>query len=100
MKIGRCTPLQKSHRVEAIGVGSVTNCTNGVMVALLDQHDKFMYFPMLDSDDMEKACQWVEERTCPEWQNGIFAIDGSATNLMNKLGLHGKVFSTGKILIL
>ncbi|KAF9220564.1 hypothetical protein BS17DRAFT_681967, partial [Gyrodon lividus] len=28
-----------------VSVGSVINCTNHVMVAILDQHDTFMQFP-------------------------------------------------------
>lgn len=93
---GNAASNQDIAQWAGIGVGSVTNCTNRVMVALLDQHNECMYFPTLDSDDAEKARQWVEERTCPEWRNGIFSIDGSATNLMNKPGLHGEVFFNRK----
>ncbi|KAG2058069.1 hypothetical protein BDR06DRAFT_980669 [Suillus hirtellus] len=66
------------------------------MAALLDQHNKFICFPIADSDDTEKAHEWVEEKTCLEWQNDIFAIDGSTANLINKSGLHGKVFFNRK----
>ncbi|KAG2073202.1 hypothetical protein BDR04DRAFT_1011319, partial [Suillus decipiens] len=93
---GNATSNQDITQWAGIGVGSVTNCTNHVMVALLDQHDKFIYFLMADSDDAERAHEWVEKRTCPEWQNSILAIDGSAVNLMNKPSLHGEVFFNRK----
>ncbi|KIK72334.1 hypothetical protein PAXRUDRAFT_22106 [Paxillus rubicundulus Ve08.2h10] len=50
-----------------VGMGSVTNCTNHVMVAILDQHDDFMIFPSLDSQDVENARSYVEAQVCPEW---------------------------------
>ncbi|KAG2343375.1 hypothetical protein BDR05DRAFT_884461, partial [Suillus weaverae] len=93
---GNAASNQDIAQWAGIGVGSVTNCMNRVMVALLDQHDEFISFPMADSDDAEKACEWVEGKTCPEWRNGIFAIDRSAVNLMNKPGFHGKVFFNRK----
>jgi hypothetical protein len=39
----------------AVSMGSVINCTNRVMVALLNQHDHFIYIPEADSEDAELA---------------------------------------------
>ncbi|KAG2752754.1 hypothetical protein P692DRAFT_20871076 [Suillus brevipes Sb2] len=75
-----------------VSIGSVTNCSNHIMVAILDLHDIFIVFPTLDSDDTENACKFVEARSCPEWRNGIFAVDGSAINLYEKLGLYSEAF--------
>jgi hypothetical protein len=75
-----------------VSVGSVINCSNRVMIALLDQHDTFINFPAPDSEDAERARQYVEAKSCPEWRNGIFAIDGSAINLYEKPGLYGEAF--------
>ncbi|KIK35238.1 hypothetical protein CY34DRAFT_96470 [Suillus luteus UH-Slu-Lm8-n1] len=75
-----------------VSVGSVINCSNCVMIAILDQHDTFICFPAPDSEDAERARQYVESKSCPEWRNGILAIDGSAINLYEKPGLYGEAF--------
>ncbi|KAF9220937.1 hypothetical protein BS17DRAFT_797445 [Gyrodon lividus] len=64
-----------------VSVGSVINCTNHVMVSILDQHDDFVIFPSLDSQDMENA---------RSYRNGTLAADGSAFCLYAKPGLHGE----------
>ena len=38
-----------------VSVGSVQNCTDRVMVAILEQHNKFVYIPGEGSEDMELA---------------------------------------------
>ncbi|KIK73219.1 hypothetical protein PAXRUDRAFT_795629 [Paxillus rubicundulus Ve08.2h10] len=72
----------KSPRIHCtVGWGQywpVINCTNHVMVAILDQHDTFMQFPALDSADVAISCAYTQEYPCPEWHNGILAADGSA----------------------
>ncbi|OAX30752.1 hypothetical protein K503DRAFT_788258, partial [Rhizopogon vinicolor AM-OR11-026] len=75
-----------------ISVGSVINCTNRVMVALLDQHDTFISFPTADSEDAELARRYSEFKTCPEWRNGILALDSTAIDLYTKPGLFGEAF--------
>jgi hypothetical protein len=40
-----------------VSIGSVTNCSNHIMVALLNVHDTFIAFPTLDSDDAVKDLQ-------------------------------------------
>ncbi|KAG2059183.1 hypothetical protein BDR06DRAFT_1072085 [Suillus hirtellus] len=44
---GNSATLQDVSEWAGISVGSVVNCTNRIMVALLDQHDAFMGFPHL-----------------------------------------------------
>ncbi|KIK81385.1 hypothetical protein PAXRUDRAFT_156221 [Paxillus rubicundulus Ve08.2h10] len=75
-----------------VGTGSMYNCTNCVMVAILDQHDTFIQFTGLDSEDV--ACAWVytQNHSCPEWHNGIFAADGSAFPIFAKPTMHGETF--------
>jgi hypothetical protein len=75
-----------------VSVGSVINCTNRVMVALLDQHDAFISFPTVDSEDTELARKYSQSKTCPEWRNGILALDGTAIDLYTKPGLFGEAF--------
>ncbi|KIK81314.1 hypothetical protein PAXRUDRAFT_156375 [Paxillus rubicundulus Ve08.2h10] len=75
-----------------VSVGSVVNCTNHVMVAVLDQHDDFIQFPALDSQAAENVRSYVEAHVCPEWWNGFLAADGSAFGLYAKPGLHGEIF--------
>jgi hypothetical protein len=75
-----------------VSVGSVINCTNRVMVALLELHDRFISFPTPESEDAELSRQFSESRSCPEWRNGILAVDGSTINLYTKPGLFGETF--------
>ncbi|KIK15008.1 hypothetical protein PISMIDRAFT_115934 [Pisolithus microcarpus 441] len=75
-----------------VSVGSVINCTNCVMIALLDLHDDFIFFPGADDSELAKAREFVEVRTCAAWQNGIFAANGSAVKLMTKPSLYGETF--------
>ncbi|KIK79583.1 hypothetical protein PAXRUDRAFT_160943, partial [Paxillus rubicundulus Ve08.2h10] len=75
-----------------VSTGLVIDYTNHVMVAILGQHDTFMQFPALDSEDMTISCAYTQEHSCPEWHNGILAADGSAFHLHAKLTLHGETF--------
>lgn len=47
-----------------VSVGSVTNCSNRVMVAILDQHDEFVRVSAEHSEEMEETHQWVKEWSC------------------------------------
>ncbi|KAG2067556.1 hypothetical protein BDR04DRAFT_1027070, partial [Suillus decipiens] len=76
-----------------ISVRLVTNCTNCVMIALLERHDNFSFFPSLNSTNAAHAREYVS-KICPQWRNGIFATDGSMINLCNKPELYGDTFST------
>ena len=89
---GNAITLEDVAQWSGISVGSVVNCTNRVMAALLAQHDHFVSFPTLNSQDAEHARCFVESRTCPEWRNGIFAVDGSTVDLYAKPGHYGEVF--------
>jgi hypothetical protein len=78
-----------------ISVRTVVNCTNRVIVALLDQHDAFMGFPPPNSEDFQHARDYAARTVCPEWQNGILAVDGSTINMYQKPKFHGEVFLIG-----
>ncbi|KAF9224255.1 hypothetical protein BS17DRAFT_795716 [Gyrodon lividus] len=84
--------IQLANFPQSCCVGSVINCTNHVMVAILDQHDTFMQFPVLDSEDVKIAHAYTQEHSCPEWRNGILAANGSAFHLHAKPTLHGETF--------
>ena len=75
-----------------ISTGSVINCTNRVMLALLVQHDEFVFVPSAQSEDAELAHTFVEARSCSAWKQGIFAADGSTFNLFEKPSLYGETF--------
>ncbi|KAG2342246.1 hypothetical protein BDR05DRAFT_1027075 [Suillus weaverae] len=72
-----------------VSIGSVTNCTNHLMIALL-------FFPTLNSDDAGHSWKYVQDHTCPEWRNGILTADGSLINLCDKPGLYGETFYSRK----
>ncbi|KIK76957.1 hypothetical protein PAXRUDRAFT_168288 [Paxillus rubicundulus Ve08.2h10] len=75
-----------------VGLGSVTNCTNHVMVAILDQHNNFIQFPPPNSHDCLWAKEFMKNSACPEWQGGFLAADGSAIPLFQKPGFYGETF--------
>jgi hypothetical protein len=80
-----------------VSIGTVNNCTHHVMVAILDQHDEFLYIPDARSKDMRQAREFTKSRTCRSWRNGVFAVDGSAINLFAKPGLYGETFYDRKL---
>jgi hypothetical protein len=90
---GNAITLQDAAQWAGVSVGSVVNCTNRVMVALLDQHDLFMGFPPHNSQDFERARRYTAEvTTCPEWQNGVLAVDGTTIDLYATPGFYHQVF--------
>ena len=87
---GNAISLEDIAQWAGVSVGSVNNCTNHVMVALLQQHDHFLGIP--GKEEAEIAQDWVEEHSCSGWRNGIFAADGSAINFFAKPGVYGETF--------
>ncbi|KAG2060974.1 hypothetical protein BDR06DRAFT_979248 [Suillus hirtellus] len=80
-----------------VSVGSVINCMNRIMAALLAEHNNFISFPTLNSIDAAHAQAYaLKTLGCPEWQNGILAIDGSFFNLYQRPGLFGDAFYSRK----
>ena len=79
-----------------VSIGSVVNCTNCVMIAVLDEHNQFVRIPSEDLEDMEKAWVFTESHTCPAWKNGIFAADGSSIPLFEKPHMFGESYCDRK----
>lgn len=80
-----------------VSVGSVINCTNRVIVSILNQHDNFMEMPTAGERDMQLARAFVKKKTgCTEWKGGVFAVDGSTFNLFEKPALYGDTFTDRK----
>ena len=50
---GNAISLEDIAQWASVSVGSVRNCSNQVMVALLQQHDHFLAIPAEDSEDAE-----------------------------------------------
>jgi hypothetical protein len=78
---------------EAIGLwagvspGTVVNCTNRVMVALLSLHHECVHLPT--AEERESAKAWVTAQVCPEWSDGYLMVDGTKFALFQRPGLHG-----------
>jgi DDE superfamily endonuclease len=70
-----------------VSPGTVVNCTNRVMMALLALHDEYVHFPTAEEKESAKA--WVEEKVCPEWRDGYLMVDGTKLPLFQRPGLHG-----------
>ncbi|KAG2059839.1 hypothetical protein BDR06DRAFT_867302, partial [Suillus hirtellus] len=75
-----------------VSVGSMVNCTNHVMIVVLDTHDQFICFPAANFEDVDLACKFAESHTYPEWKGGFLAIDGSTMNVFIKPGYYGETF--------
>jgi len=82
---GNAISLEDVAQWAGVSVGTVVNCTHQVMGAILAHHDHFVGFPALDPQHAEDARHFVGSQTCPEWQNGIFAVDGSTIDLYAKV---------------
>ena len=52
---GNAVILQDISEWVGVSVGSVQSCTDRAMVAILEQHNKFVYIPGEGSEDMELA---------------------------------------------
>ncbi|KAF9222403.1 hypothetical protein BS17DRAFT_708843, partial [Gyrodon lividus] len=51
-----------------VSIGMVINCTHHAMVAILDQHDEFLYIPSARSKGMWQAREFTKSQTCPSWK--------------------------------
>ena len=71
-------------------VRTVINVTYRCLVAFLALYDEAVM--MLPEKEKECAKQYVEEVTCPEWQNGFLLADGTKFILFQKLRLHGEAW--------
>lgn len=89
---GNAITVEDVAQWAGVSVGSVVNCTNRVMVALLEVHDQFISFPEDNSEDAHLARKFAEVKTCPEWKGGYLAVDGSTVELFTKPGYYGEVF--------
>ena len=81
---------------EAIGLwagispGTVSNCTNRVMMALLSLHDECVH--LLTAEEKESAKAWVAEQVCPKWSDRCLMVDRTKFLLFQWPGLHGDVW--------
>jgi hypothetical protein len=70
-----------------LSVGGVDKCTDRVLVALLELHDRAVSLP--EGPEKEAAKEWVEAQSCPEWRDGFLVVDGSKIPFFQRPGLHG-----------
>jgi hypothetical protein len=47
---------------------------------------------MPPEEEKERAKEYVEEVTCPEWRDGFLLVDGTKFVLFQKPGLHGEAW--------
>lgn len=73
-----------------VSVGTVANATYRCMVAFLALHDQTVMIP--PEEEKERAKEYVEAATCPEWRNGFLLGDGTKFALFQKPGLHGEAW--------
>ena len=77
-------------------MGSVINCTNHVIIVLLNQYDNFIEIPTEDSEDLEWSQKWVKERSFSSWRTSVFIADGSMINLFEKPSVYTDTFCDRK----
>jgi hypothetical protein len=73
-----------------VSVGTVVNATYRCLVAFLALHDEVVMIP--PEEEKERAKEYVERVTCPEWRNGFLLADGTKFALFQKPGLHGEAW--------
>lgn len=84
---GNAASLEAIGHWAGVSPGTVVNCTNCVMVALISLHDEFVHLPTAEEKESAKA--WVAEQVCPEWSDGYMMVDGIKLPLFQRPGLHG-----------
>jgi hypothetical protein len=78
-----------------VSAGTVHNCCNRVMIALLQLHDLAMAWDTNGrehAEQKEKAKQWVQSVSCPELRNGYMTGDGTCIPLFQKPSQHGESY--------
>jgi hypothetical protein len=73
-----------------VSVGTVINSTYRCLVAFLALHDEVVMMP--PDEEKERAKEYVEAATCPEWRSGFLLVDGTKFPLFQKPGLHGEAW--------
>jgi hypothetical protein len=73
-----------------VSTGTVINATYRCLVAFLALHDEAVMIP--PEEEKERAKEYVEMATCPEWRNGFLLADGTKFPLFQKPGLHGEAW--------
>jgi hypothetical protein len=68
----------------------VINATYRCLIAFLALHDEVVMMP--PEEEKERAKEYVEGLTCPEWRNGFLLADGTKFVLFQKPGLHGEAW--------
>ena len=71
-------------------VGMVIKATYRCFVAFLALHDEVVMMP--PEEEKERAKEYVERATCPEWRNGFLLANGTKFVLFQKPGLHGEAW--------
>jgi len=73
-----------------VSVGMVINATHRCLIGFLSLHDEAVMMP--PEEEKERAKEYVEVATCPEWRNGFLLVDGTKFPLFQKPGLHGEAW--------
>jgi hypothetical protein len=69
-------------------VGTVINATYRCLVAFLALHDEAIMMP--PEEEKERAKEYVEGVTCPEWRNGFYSLMGQSSCYFKSLGYMGR----------
>jgi hypothetical protein len=78
-----------------VSSGTVHNCCNRVMIAVLQLHDFAMDWDTNKeecAEEKENAKKWVASRSCPEWRNGYLTGDGTCVPLFQKPSEYGEAY--------
>ena len=89
---GNMISMEDVAQWTGVSVGSVVNCTERTMIALLEQHNEFIIVPKEFSLDSELAHRFVDAKSCDAWRGGIFVVDGLTFNLFEKPAHYGETF--------
>lgn len=73
-----------------VSTGTVENCTRRVALSILSLHDIAMAKPTVQ--EQISARIWARDSTCPEWDKGYVAVDGTTFPLFEKPGYYGETW--------
>ena len=72
---GNASSPEYVARWAGVSLGTVINATYRCFIAFLALHDEAVMMP--PREEKERAKEYVEQATCPEWRNGFLLADGT-----------------------
>jgi hypothetical protein len=89
---GNAVSMQEVALWAGWGFGTVDRSTRHVVKALCRTQFRRVAIKWPDEVEKEKAKDWVQEVSCPEWRGGWLMVDGTLVPLFQRPGFYGNTW--------